>query len=460
LRFALIITCMVLALVSIAGPAYSERRAALVIGNGAYTYSLKLANPVNDAGDMAQLLRRIGFDVVEGIDLDKRAMEAKILEFGRRLDGVDLAVFYYAGHGLQVAGQNYLVPTDAKLERAGDLTFETFDLRQVLAQMEAQKRVNLIFLDACRDNPLARGFSGVLGAGRSGAVGRGLAPVQSAVGTMIAYATQPDSVAQDGTGQRNSPFATALLKHIVTPGLEIGAVMKRVRADVVAATRETQVPWDHSSLLGDVTLVPAVGGVTQPTPDEIAWSIVKDTRDPSQLRRFIDQFPASPIRAEARRRLAALEQAAVAPVVPVLPPDPLIAVLPPDARLVERPAGPAGAIAVGVADGGVENGYATGFAVNFPTANAAENAAINFCRRSKSANSSAKEHCQVIATFHNKCAAGAIDPKNGTPGAGLGIASSQREADSQALTRCRATAGPDRASSCIVTDRYCDGNAR
>jgi uncharacterized caspase-like protein len=122
----------------------------------------------------------------------------------------------------------------------------------VLAQMEAEKRVNLVFLDACRDNPLARSLARSFGT-RSSSVGQGLASIKSAIGTMIAYATQPDNVALDGSG-RNSPFTGALLKHIATPGVDIGTVMRRVRSDVITATREQQVPWDHSSLTGDVIL--------------------------------------------------------------------------------------------------------------------------------------------------------------------------------------------------------------
>jgi uncharacterized caspase-like protein len=190
--------------------------------------------------------------VVEGRDLDKRGMEDKVREFGRKLDRANLALFFYAGHGLQVGGKNYLVPIDAKLERAGDLSFDTLDVAQVLAQMEAEPRVNLIFLDACRDNPLARTLARSLGT-RSASVGQGLATIQSAIGTLIAYATQPDNVALDGEG-RNSPFTAALLKHVATQGLEIGSVMRRVRADVIQATRSKQVPWDHSSLVGDVVL--------------------------------------------------------------------------------------------------------------------------------------------------------------------------------------------------------------
>jgi tetratricopeptide (TPR) repeat protein len=227
-------------------------RVALVIGNSEYRFANKLINPRNDANDLSALLRRLGFDVVEGRDLDKRGMEDKVREFGRKLDNADLALFFYAGHGIAVGGKNYLIPVDAKLERAGDLSLDTIEVGNVLAQMEAQKRVNLVFLDACRDNPLARSFARSLGT-RSTAVGRGLAAIQSAVGTMIAYATQPENVALDGQG-RNSPFTTALLKHLATPNLDISLIMKRVRADVIAATRERQVPWDHSSLVGDVVL--------------------------------------------------------------------------------------------------------------------------------------------------------------------------------------------------------------
>jgi tetratricopeptide (TPR) repeat protein len=228
------------------------RRVALVIGNSKYQHATQLRNPSNDAADITQALRKLGFDAIEGRDLDRHGMEDKIREFGRKLEGADLALLFYAGHGMQVGGKNYLVPIDAKLERAGDLSLDTIEVGQILAQMEAEKRVNLVFLDACRDNPLARSFSRSLGT-RSTSVGSGLAAIQSAIGTMIAYATQPDNVALDGDG-RNSPFTTALLKHVTTPGLEISALMKRVRADVIAATHEKQVPWDHSSLVGDVIL--------------------------------------------------------------------------------------------------------------------------------------------------------------------------------------------------------------
>ena len=232
--------------------AQAQDRVALVIGNSKYVNVDPLPNPANDARVIAQALRDIGFDVTDGFDLARDGMEQQIRTFLHKSENARVRLFFYAGHGLQVGGKNYLVPIDAKLERAGDLLLDTVEVGTVLAQMEAEKRVNLVFLDACRDNPLSRSLARPLGT-RSSNVGVGLAPIQSAIGTMITYATQPDNVALDGDG-RNSPFTTALLKHIATPGVDVGALMRRVRADVIAATHEKQVPWDHSSLVGDVVL--------------------------------------------------------------------------------------------------------------------------------------------------------------------------------------------------------------
>ncbi len=236
------------------GTSQGGKRVALVIGNGGYQFSSRLQNPGNDAQDISSTLRALGFEVVEGRDLDRRGMDDAIRQFARKLDGAGLAILFYSGHGVQVGEKNYLIPIDAKIERAADLNLDAFDVQRILDQMEAEKRVNLIFLDACRDNPLTRSLARNSGGGtRSTAVGMGLAPVQSAAGTLIAYATQPNNVALDGDG-RNSPFTTALLKHMVTPGLEVESMMKQVRIDVISATREKQVPWGHSSLVGNVYL--------------------------------------------------------------------------------------------------------------------------------------------------------------------------------------------------------------
>jgi len=233
-------------------PAQHERRVALVIGNGTYENAPVLPNPRNDAVDMAGVLRKLGFDVIDGHDLDRREMEKKIREFSRKIEKADLALFYYAGHGLQITGKNYLVPIDAKLEREGDLSFEAIDVDVVLQQLENGPRANLVFLDACRNNPLARNLSRSLGI-RSAAVGMGLASIQGGIGTMIVYATQPNNVALDGDG-RNSPFTAALLAHLPDPGVDISILLRRVRADVIRATNQKQVPWDHSSLVGELVL--------------------------------------------------------------------------------------------------------------------------------------------------------------------------------------------------------------
>ena len=240
------------------------RRVALVIGNGDYRHGVPLRNPVNDARRIASMLDDIGFEVILGLDLDRRDMEQKIQEFGNRLDGARLGLLFYAGHGMQVVGENYLIPVDAKLERERDLPFETIAMGQILRTMESSAAANLVFLDACRDNPLARSLARSLGT-RSTAVGQGLAQIQSGLGTFVAYATQPGNVALDGGGA-NSPFTEALAHHLATPGVDIGMAMRRVREAVVASTSGRQVPWDHSSLTGEVVLRPTLASesVTRP----------------------------------------------------------------------------------------------------------------------------------------------------------------------------------------------------
>lgn len=225
-----------------------------MIGNGAYVGTQALANPVNDAKDLTAALKRIDFDVIVGTDLDRRGFDAKLREFARALPKVDVALLFYAGHGLQVGGRNFLVPVDAQLETERDLDFEGVSLDFVLKQMELERdgKTSIVLLDACRDNPLARNLARTMGT-RSVAVGQGLAQVQAGVGTFIAYSTQPGNVALDGQG-RNSPFAAALSKALGTPDRTITSVMIDVRKDVLAATGGKQVPWDHSALTGEFYL--------------------------------------------------------------------------------------------------------------------------------------------------------------------------------------------------------------
>ncbi len=230
-------------------PAVAETRVALVIGNSAYKQAPALANPKNDAEGVAESLKRLKFDVLAGTDLDKPAMERLLQAFSLKIETADVALVFYAGHGLQVNGRNYLVPIDAKLDREADLVFQAVPLDVIQGLMEQSQRTSILILDACRDNPLARSLARTMGT-RSAAIGRGLGETTAGIGTLIVYATQPGNVALDGAG-KNSPFTAALLANVETPGLEVRQVFTRVRQAVIQSTNGKQVPWDSSSLTGD-----------------------------------------------------------------------------------------------------------------------------------------------------------------------------------------------------------------
>jgi uncharacterized caspase-like protein len=250
LRFRVLIAVLLLQALAIL-PAAAGKRIALVIGNAAYTQAGALTNPVNDAADMAKALTAYGFDVILGLDLDRRGFDEKVRAFSQALEEADDAVLFYAGHGLQVAGRNYLIPVDARLRSERDLDFEAIQLDFVLKQMEVGRdgKTNVVFLDACRNNPLAANLARSMGT-RSANVGKGLAEVQTGVGTFISYSTQPGNVALDGEG-RNSPFTAALSKRIPERGRNLTALMIEVRKDVLKVTGGAQVPWDHSALTND-----------------------------------------------------------------------------------------------------------------------------------------------------------------------------------------------------------------
>jgi uncharacterized caspase-like protein len=288
-----------LAAILAAQPAAAEKRVALVIGNAAYTHAGRLPNPGNDARDMAGVLKSFGIQVILGLDLDKRGFDAKVREFSRALADADTAILFYAGHGLQVGSRNHLVPVDARLQSERDVEFETVPLDFVMRQMEIDRdgRTNIVFLDACRNNPLARNLARAMGT-RSAAVGRGLAEVRAGVGTFVAYATSPDNVALDGEG-RNSPFTAALTKAVKAPGKSLTAIMVDVRKAVLAATAGKQLPWDHSALTGDfyfqVAALPKTApGVPQPESEAMRERIrqleeeVKRKADPQQTVRLVE----------------------------------------------------------------------------------------------------------------------------------------------------------------------------
>lgn len=233
------------------------KRVALVIGNSTYANTVVLPNPVNDATAMATKLRNLGFDVVAGYDLDLRNMRKTVAQFARSAKGADIALLFYAGHGMQIGGQNYLVPVDASLQDETDLDFETMPMDFILRQMTNDVKVQLVFLDACRDNPLARSLARRMSPSRSATVGRGLAEIKlietGGSGSVIAFSTSPGDVALDGDGQ-NSPFTNALLKHIDEPDASIQTVMTRVTGDVFKETGRRQRPWVNASLIGEVFL--------------------------------------------------------------------------------------------------------------------------------------------------------------------------------------------------------------
>jgi hypothetical protein len=195
---------------------------------------------------MAAALRTHGFQVINGLDLDKTALERKIREFANALQGAEVGVFFYAGHGLQVSGQNYIVPIDARLTTLAALELEVMRFEAVQRIMENEDRTNILFFDACRDNPLARNLQQAMGT-RSTAIGRGLAEIQTGQGTLISYSTAPGNVALDGAG-RNSPFTGALIRHLSSSNEEIMGLLRDVRNDVLRETQRRQRPWESSGL--------------------------------------------------------------------------------------------------------------------------------------------------------------------------------------------------------------------
>src|SRR5262245_19068214 len=249
------VTVATLALLA-AGPAQAEKRVALVIGNAGYKTVSELPNPRKDARDVAAALRGLGFDVVEHHDLGMREMQRALSRFEDKATGADWAVVYYAGHGIEVDGRNYLIPVDAELKRGSDVEDETLALDRVLARVAAAGKLQLVILDACRFNPFKQRM-----AGATRLVGeRGLARVEPAQpNVVVAYAAREGQAAHDGKPGDNSPYAGALVKRLGEPGLELGKFFRKVREDVMTVTGGRQRPFEYGSLIGpDLFFKPAV----------------------------------------------------------------------------------------------------------------------------------------------------------------------------------------------------------
>jgi len=238
-----------------------QKRIALVIGNANYQVG-KLDTPLNDATDMANALKELGFEVILLKDSSKRQMDDALDQFTTRINQGYVGLFYYAGHGMEVEGENYLIPVNAQIKAEKDIQYESMPLGKILGRMEgAGNRINIVILDACRDNPFRKFW-------RSSS--RGLtAPVQAASGTLIAFATAPGKVASDGTG-RNGLFTSYLLKYIKTPNMEVDLMLRKVRSDVAQNTKDYQVPWTSSSLIGEF----AFNQKTETTPPPVTSSPV------------------------------------------------------------------------------------------------------------------------------------------------------------------------------------------
>lgn len=284
-------------------------RVALVIGNAAYAEA-PLANPGNDARAMGAALERLGFQVDVLVDADRERMQQAILAFAGALGPESTALFYYAGHGVQSRGRNYMIPIGAEIDSERALKFQAVEIGAVLEELEfANSRVNLVVLDACRNNPFERRFRGG---------SRGLAAIDAAKGTLIAYATAPGSVAADGDGA-NGLYTEELLRALAVPDLKAEEVFKQVRIGVSERTNGLQVPWESSSLTGEFVFngsanpPAASAAATVPAPaspaagqETLFWESIKDSEDPASYEAYLAEFPQGTFASLARLRVAKL----------------------------------------------------------------------------------------------------------------------------------------------------------
>lgn len=311
--------------------ATASQRVALVIGNGAYR-DAPLHNPGNDARAMAQALKESGFTVTLQVDTDIQGMLTSIRRFGDQLRKGGVGVFYYAGHGMQIKGRNYLIPVNSVIQREDEVAYQAVDAQAILDKMEAAGNgTNIMILDACRNNPFARSFRSAQ---------QGLAQMDAPVGTLVAFATAPGSVASDGSGS-NGLYTQHLLSAMREPGAKVEDVFKRVRSAVRRDSKDKQVPWEATSLEGDFYFMAPTDKPPSANAalEESMWALVKASGDALDLKAFVARFPHSVHAAEA---LARLKQNPSAPAAPVPAPT---AIAPPTQTPPKTPP-PAAALAV------------------------------------------------------------------------------------------------------------------
>src|SRR5258707_12471024 len=323
MRYLTVIASLICMLFT-AQAAKADRRVAFVVGNGAYKNVAQLPNPPIDAKAMAGVLRNVGFEVVEGTNLTRDKMTEKLLDFGKKTQGADVAVFFYAGHGIAVNGTNYLLPVDADIKSEMDVKLgAAINIDLTLDQTMNDAKVKLVFLDACRDNPFAAKIKSNATT-RSVSVQSGLAEMQSGEGTLIAFATGPGQTALDGQEGTNSPFTRALIAHVTQPGIEIQQAMTEVRAQVNEETNKGQLPWGHTNLIGAVYLNPVAAPAPGAAPAASApapvastsggsdvevefWRSVKESNKAEELNAYLSAYPNGQFKSLALARIASLE---------------------------------------------------------------------------------------------------------------------------------------------------------
>ncbi len=323
-----ILTLIFAALTLIAAqPVGAETRLALVVGNGNYSAIGKLENTVPDATLMAKTLEEYGFQVTLLADVDQADLNQGISQFGRdlRAAGPDATgLFYYAGHAVQSFGTNYLLPTDAALTDAADLSLVAVPADAILRQMQsARNKTNIVILDSCRNNP----FENVRNLDDNG-----LAEMNSPTGTFLSYSTAPGAVALDGS-DGNSPFTKALAREIPVPGVPIEQTFKKVRVSVIEETNGLQTPWDTSSLTNEFVFAPAAQLTAEQVQEEQLWNSVQDSNDPVQVMLFLRGYPNGRFQEDARTLLQTLMTAELAPPQTAAP----AATVPPVAAATQSP---------------------------------------------------------------------------------------------------------------------------
>lgn len=322
-------------LIFLSFPAAAERRVALVLGNGAYVAAPKLDNPARDAEAIAAMLKRQEFEVVLAIDQDREGMFAAIDKFAELARGADAALFYYAGHGLQIDGKNLLVPVEAQIRSELDAARKTIEVDTVLNQTMSDAKVKIVLLDACRENPFSTDIAtDQQKKTRAITVKGGLAEMKPGKGSVIQFATAAGALAVDGKVGEHSPFTKAILKHLVKPDVEIQHALTMVRAEVNDDTRGVQQPWYSTNITGffymkqeagqaaptapaaPTTMASSVGNGGEGQKELLYWETIRNSTNAEDFREYLKEYPKGTFVGLARNRIAALEKTTVVAALP------------------------------------------------------------------------------------------------------------------------------------------------